>query len=190
MRALVRYLLKNRLALARDDWTMQGFGFLRLRIDDNTRLHIWDTRLREPGVSDIHDHAQWAFTSHVISGSIVNIRYLINDTGQPHSMATLKCGIGGGMCNDSIKPVGLVAGKPELYLPGESYSQDPDEIHRTLPADGTVTLITQQRRDVDTARVFWPLGSSWGAAIPRQASAQEIDEVGGFALSIFGESKP
>ncbi len=184
MRELARYLLKNRMKL-QDDWTMQGFGFLRLRISDTMRMHVWDSRLRQPGVSDIHDHTQWAFMSHVLSGSLVNIRYTIHEDGQQHHMAVLKCGIGGGMQDGTMKPVGLLAGKPELYLPGTTYRQEPDEIHRTLPADGTVTLITQERREVETARVFWPLGGTWGDAIPRQATRDEVDSVGGFALSIF-----
>lgn len=188
MKNLVRYLLENRSLLPDADWTMQGFGFLRLRIDNNTRLHIWDSRLRQPGVSDIHDHTQWAFTSHVISGSVVNIRYTINPHGQPHHMATLNCGVGGGMKHASTELVCLLSGAPELYLPQQTYRQEPDEIHRTLPADGTVTLIKQERREVDTARVFWPAGGTWGDAIPRQATAREVEDVGGFALSIFGDA--
>lgn len=185
MKSLVYYLLKNAMAIPLSDWTMQGFGFLRLRIDENTRLHVWDSRLRQPGVSDIHDHTQWAFDSHVVSGSLVNIRYTLDDGGQPYKMATLNCGIGGGMQDGSMKTVGLRAGLPELYLPGDSYRQEPDEIHRSMPADGTVTLITQERRAVDTARVFWPIGGSWGDAIPRQATAREVEAVVDFARSIF-----
>jgi hypothetical protein len=191
MRQLVRYLLKNRMQF-QDDWTMQGFGFLRLKISDSMRLHVWDSRLREAGVSDIHDHTQWAFTSHIISGSLVNIRYEVCqptcDNAQPYNMATLKCGIGGGMIDGSTKLAHLLAGKPELYLPGSSYRQEPDEVHRTMPADGTVTLIEQERRDVDTARVFWPIGGTWGDAIPRQATKDEVANVGSFALSIFGDA--
>jgi hypothetical protein len=190
MRNLVRYLLKNRLMLPSADWTVQGFGFMRLRIDDSTRLHIWDARLREAGVSDIHDHTQWAFTSHILSGQIINVRYQICqetcDNAQRYNQATLTCGIGGGIHSQPAQVVALLAGKPELYLPGASYRQEPDEIHRTHAADGTVTLLKQERRKVDTARVFWPEGGVWGDAIPRQATKDEIDDVGGFALSVYG----
>ncbi len=188
MRELVHYLLENRLTLPAKDWTVQGFGFMRLRVAPCMRLHIWDARLRETGVSDIHDHTQWAFTSHVISGQIINVRYTIHDAGQPHHMAVLTCGIGGGMRSDKpAELVKLLAGKPELYVPGQSYRQEPDEVHRTHAADGTVTLIRQERRQVDTARVFWPQGGTWGDAIPRQATRDEIGDVGGYALRIFGE---
>lgn len=189
MKELVRYLLENRMSLPAKDWIVQGFGFMRLRVADNVRLHIWDARLREAGVSDIHDHTQWAFTSHIISGQIINVRYEICvptcDNVQPHNMATLTCGIGGGMHPQPAQVVNLFANRPELYLPGQSYRQEPDEIHRTHAADGTVTLIFQERRNVDTARVFWPVGGAWGDAIPRHATKDEIDQVGGFALSVF-----
>lgn len=188
MRELVRYLLENRLSLPSKDWTVQGFGFMRLRVAPNVRLHVWDARLRVAGVSDIHDHMQWAFTSHVISGQVVNVRYQINaDAGQRYHMATLNCGIGGGMRNDvPLQTVRLITTIPEVYVSGGSYRQEPDEIHRTHAADGTVTLIKQERRNVETARVFWPEGGKWGDAIPRQATHDEIDEVGGYALTIFG----
>ena len=189
---LVRYLLERRLNLPREHWTVQGFGFLRLRVSPTMRLHVWDSRLRAPGVSDIHDHAQWAFTSHVISGQIVNVRFELCEptchNAVAYNVATLRCGIGGGMTNpNDVQVVHLLPGKPELYLPGMSYSQEPDEIHRTLPADGTVTLIEQRRRDTDTARVFWPLGGAWGNGIPRQATGDEIDQVGAYALANFYE---
>ncbi len=187
IKSLVHYLLKNYAVIPFQDWTVQGFGFLRLRLDDATRLHVWDSRLRTPGVSDIHDHTQWAFTSQIISGSLINVRYDVvsEDRGQRHHMAVLNCGIGGGMAAGPAKDVNLLARQPELYLPGSSYRQEPDEVHRTMPVDGTVTLITQERRPVDTARVFWPFGGAWGDAVPRQAEPDEIKEVVRFALSIW-----
>jgi hypothetical protein len=188
MRQLARYTLRNRMDLPAADWTVQGFGFLRLRISDTLRLHVWDSRLRQAGVSDIHDHAQWAFTSTVLSGRIVNVRFAeVRKSGFPHMMQTIKCGVGGGvMFGVEPEEVMLAASDPELYIAGTSYHQEPDEIHQSLPTDGTVTIIEQTRREVDTARVFWPKGTKWGDAIPRQASRSEVDEVGGYALMVFG----
>lgn len=190
IRSAVYYLLKNRLALPAENWTTQGFGFLRLRIDDSTRLHIWDTRLRQPGVSDIHDHAQWGFKSVIVSGSLVNTRYYLSEVdGTAHHMMTIHCGIGGGPMGQSDL-VRLVARQPELYLPGDRYRQEPAEIHRTFAADGTVTLICQARSEVESARVFWPKGGAWGTAEPRIAHKSEVDDVGEFALSVFDPSAP
>jgi hypothetical protein len=66
------------------------------------------------------------------------------------------------------------------------YRQEPDEIHRTHAADGTVTLITQERRPCETARVFWPQGGAWVDAIPRPATQHEIETVCARALSLYG----
>lgn len=184
MRSLARYLLQNRMRLPLADWTVQGFGFMRLRVSDSVRLHIWDSSLRVQGVSDIHDHAQWAFTSAILSGRIENIRYTIGG-GVPHHMAVINCGIGGGMMPETVEAVDLTMGAPEIYCPGDFYHQEPDEIHRTVAADGSVTLLHQQRRDTDTARVFWRKGGEWGDAIPRQATAFEVERVGAYALLIL-----
>lgn len=185
MREAAHYLLTNWHALPHSDWTVQGFGFLRLRISPSLRLHVWNSQLRIPGVSDIHDHAQWDFDSTVMSGQIVNLRYDIEAGGIPHQMATILCGEGGGMESPAPEAVGLKPYEPELYTRGQSYSQKAAEIHRTMPADGTVTLIRQQRADVKTARVFWSQGSEWVDAIPRTASQQEIRPVVQHALKVW-----
>ena len=188
MRELVRYLLKNCQAFHEQDWETQGIGFLRLRVGPNTRLHIWDSRLRTPGVSDVHDHTQWAFNSTIISGSLINTRYVCNesDVGK-WTQATLNCGIGGGMIPGSTKRVELTPSVPEIYGEGDAYTQQPDEIHRTTAMDGTVTLLRQERKDTGTARVFYPHGSAWGDATPRVANRNEVEEVCAYALSVFGE---
>lgn len=190
LRELARYLLKNRLQIPLSDWTTQGFGFLRLRINPNLRLHVWHSKLRVAGVSDIHDHTQWAFDSHIIAGMMVNVRFHITEDkcegSFPHMMGTIQTGMGGGMKSEP-KAVRLFAQKPELYLPGDRYHQEPDELHRSMPVDGTVTIIAQQRRDNEEARVCWPVGSSWGDAIPRHAHSDEVDEIGALALAIFDQ---
>lgn len=184
LRAWAKYALLNRAKLL-SDWTTQGFGFLRLRLDDSTRLHVWDSRLRVPGVSDIHDHAQWHFESVILSGMLINVRLTIDEAGAPHHAAVIQCGQGGGM-SAAAPDVGLVAEDPELYVPGDRYQQRSEEIHRTFASDGTVTLIRQVRCKTDSARVFWPRGSVWGDAFPRAATQREVEEVGAFALSVLG----
>lgn len=186
-RALARYLIENRRALPQTNWTAQGFGFLRLRVNATTRLHIWHSRLRVPGVSDIHDHAQWSFTSRILSGQLVNLRFE-ESTGNDarYYRGVIRCGIGGGMSDAAPEPIDLLAtDRPELYEAGQHYHQAASEIHRTYAQDGTVTLITQERHDTDTARVYWPYGTKWVDAIPRQATFEEIDEIGAYALAMF-----
>lgn len=187
LRAAAKGILTDRMRLPAERWTTQGFGFLRYRLNDNTRLHVWDSRLRVPGVSDIHDHAQWAFTSRVISGQIINIRYGEFHDLKPttHQRGEIICGLGGGMSFKDSKEVRLWPAAPEMYLAGAAYRQEPQEIHRTFAADGTVTLIAQERTALDTARVFWPKGTAWVDAEPRLATPDEINFVGAHALSVF-----
>ena len=90
------------------------------------------------------------------------------------------------MLPGEVLDVFLSVGEPELYTAGRTYAQAPDEIHRTFASDGTVTVLNQSRRDVDTARVFWPAGGVWGDAIPRQATAKEVNDVCEYALVNFG----
>lgn len=185
----MRYLLANRDRLPGQDWTVQGFGFLRLRLSPRLRLHIWNSHLRVPGVSDIHDHAQWSFTSRILSGQLVNVRF-----GEAHPLLApryncgiIHAGIGGGKSAMPPTQVDLTPGTPELYEAGDEYQQLASEIHRTYAADGTVTLISQERHDTDTARVFWPIGEEWKDAKPRPATVSEIDFVAAHALSIWKE---
>lgn len=187
-RDLVHYVLKNWAMLPDADFTVQGFGFLRVRIAPDLRIHVWDSSLRIPGVSDVHDHAQWDFESWIMSGQVVNIRYLIahpEAAGLAYKMATIVCGQGGGMQSSAHEDVILAAQPPELYVPGDAYSQQAAEIHRTMPTDGAVTLIRQKRTDVETARVFWPEGSEWVDAIPRVARSIEVERVVTRALAVW-----
>ena len=183
MQDLARYLLTHRRHYP-GMWTVQGFGFMRLRISERLRLHVWDSRLRKPGVSDVHDHAQWSFRSDVVSGQIVNQRYAIGPIGLRFKCANIRCGIGGGMSREPTTEVTLAPQRPESYIEAQHYEQEPDEIHRTFALDGTVTLLQQWRRDTDTARVFWQAGD-WVDAEPRQATEEEIDMIGETALAVM-----
>lgn len=172
----VHYLLAHWRLLPAHHWTVQGFGFARLRISPNLRLHIWHSSLRVPGVSDIHDHAQWAFTSEIICGRVVNERFVADPVGETYSQGVIQCGIGGGLERQGV-PMRLRALQPEQYVEGDTYSQEPDEIHRSTPEDGTVTLLRQYRRATDTAHVFWYPEDRWVDAIPRQATTEELRTV-------------
>ena len=185
-RELVRYLLTQWDRLPSTDWTTQGFGFLRLRAAPNLRVHVWHGALRVAGVSDIHDHAQWDFQSLILSGHIVNVRYCIGAQGLLHNMAQIVCGVGGGMEQTAPEPIRLSPGIPEIYASGDTYMQKAAEIHRSLPADGTVTLIRQVRTDVETARVFWPYGGEWVDAEPREAKTAEVRLAVEYALKVWG----
>jgi hypothetical protein len=98
-----------RLLLGRPaKWTVQGFGMIRTYIpgpvyDKQFRLNVWDSRLRVPNVSVMHDHP-WDMTSWIISGLMINTRYIESGfSGWDYSYMNIKTGEGGGPAGDVKK---------------------------------------------------------------------------------------
>lgn len=164
------------------EWSIQGFGMLRtyLDADQKYRLHIWDPQAAVEEVSSIHDHP-WDFTSEVISGQITNVLFLEDSFGLEHMAVNIRCGVGGGMIGTPEK-IGLHEKSRTTYIAGMGYSQHAEELHMSLPAPGTVTLITRHFRpdNRDIARVIWPKGD-WVSAEPRPATEREIMHFTGVA---------
>ncbi len=181
--ALARAILESAQAFK---WTVQGMGFIRLHLPGNCRLHVWDARLRVPGVSMIHDHLQWALNSTILSGELVNRIYVESQGdwgGDPYDWATIKPGAG---CYFKSEPARTYLSpmiSPERLLAGDRYRQAPDVIHETQAADGTVTIIRKEPTPDDSARVFWPSGTTWGSAEPRPATSDEVRLVVDHALA-------
>lgn len=186
LRATVRAVLERP---ERNSWSIQGFGMLRTYLDPQKRwrLNIWHSRFAVPGVSIIHDHP-WDFTSWVISGRFQNVRYIHNSRfGTPYNWMVIKTGEGGGP-DGGHGEMRLREDWTESYQPGDTYRQSAEEIHASLYEDGTVTLNDRRRRpDGEHARVFWPDGTEWVDAEPRQATPDEVAEITQFALSRFGD---
>jgi len=176
---MVRSILADPL---RRQWTLQGFGMLRtyLDLDHVYRLHIWSKDHAVPNVSELHTHP-WAFQSLIVGGEVCNERYEEGD-GRRYHRQLIKCGVGG--CLVGEPDLVELVGKPsELYVEGDVYSQRPEEIHRSVPADGTVTLLERQfGADVDHAHVYFPEGTSWVSAEPRDATDKEVLDICGLAL--------
>lgn len=183
LRSLAKFALEN---AAKFEWSLQGLGMLRLYLPDDTRLHVWDNRFAYPGASPIHDHQQWALNSTVISGQIINFRYIETAHGKPFTYKMIKAGFG---CVDISEemPIKLERCDGELYRIGGNYSQEPAEIHETIPTNGTVTIMRKTpTKDPEAARVFWPAGAHWGSAEPRKATSFEVDFMTRYALSVWG----
>lgn len=173
-------------------WTLQGMGMLRLRLDDRTRLHIWDSRYKFPGVSMIHDHLQWGLKSTIVSGQMTNLRYHEVEEGESvlasrYMFATIKAGEGCHFKHEP-RPIILKRGYNEEYWPGDSYEQDPSEIHESIPMNGTITIMVKEpTEDGESARVFWPEGEQWGSAEPRAATQSEVIDIVGNAVRLLRE---
>lgn len=171
-------------------WTLQGFGMLRLHMNPNVRLHIWDSRYETPNVSAIHDHLQWGLRSLILSGEIQNTRFhRVSgpdkdnpfDEALEFNHARIKAGMGGGIDRHMGK-IWLCPGVTEIYGPGEKYSQEPNEIHETVAEPGTITLMHKTPTDdTDGATVFWRRGE-WVSAEPRVAETHAMEDICDYAL--------
>jgi len=172
----VRHILEN---ARRFEWSLQGLGMLRLYLTPETRLHVWSRKHRVSGVTEIHDHP-WGFTSHIVSGRIVNYIYR-EFCGTSYVKQKIECG-----------PGGVATGKPETtdlhllsgagYGPGESYKQKAPEIHETIFSDGAVSLIEKVGQG-DYAHVFYLADKPFVSAEPRKATEQEVIEITRNALN-------
>jgi hypothetical protein len=157
-------------------WSVQGFGVLRFYIRNLGRLHVWDSRLRYPKVSLIHNHS-WDLTSTVVSGVLVNRRFELVEqfNGRPYWQQRLLTGYDSKMEQPEPEKVFLLEEPRETYLPGEVYHQRAEEIHASYPDDHTITLMARRENDAPGfADVFWQPDEEWGTAKPRGATLEEL----------------
>lgn len=164
-------------------WSLQGFGMLRLHVSDKIRLNIWDSRYRVPNVSMIHNHP-WHFRSFIVNGVLSNTRYRVTTNAHSTRMylhANIKPGPGGGMITTG-DCLCLTPNPIEIYTTGDWYYQRSNEIHISSPVDGTITLNYRERVGDDVADVYWPYGTDWVSAEPRDATQDEIQQITSYAL--------
>lgn len=183
--ALVRAVLEKWRAY---EWSVQGFGFLRTKIADVGRIHVWDSRLATPLVSTAHTHP-WPLHSTIISGELINQRFFEqseadgDEVGLPYARSTIRTGEGGGLSGEPSR-TRLIPECPEFYYSGSSYAQRPEEIRRAIAQDGTVTLIQRpQGPPLEEAIVYWPAGTEWVSAELQEAQAWEVERSVNFALA-------
>lgn len=166
-------------------WTVQGFGMVRTKIANVGRIHVWDSEMRSQRVSDIHAHP-WDLRSTVISGELINQRFDVyghNCPGVPYVHSRIKTGEGGHLVGET-KDVRLIGNEPEFYTAGGTYWQGANEVHRSIPIDGTVTLLERAMGEpLQETDVYWSRGTSWVSAEPREAKPYETQRAIEYALS-------
>lgn len=164
------------------DWSVQGFGVLRLFIRKIGRLHIWTQDLRAPGVSMTHNHS-WNLASTIVAGELRNTKFAdfgpapsVGDLGRDlmlyNHMRLLTGYESRPLSNPEVVILREYPG--QVYRAGDTYVQAAEEIHRTDALDGTVTLMARNEDTNGEADVYWPLGTEWGSAKPRPATPAEI----------------
>jgi hypothetical protein len=171
------------------EWTIQGFGMLRMHFSDRFRLNIWDSRYRVLNVSMIHTHP-WNFESLVVVGEVQNIRYDVDtiptNGTKPYYRALIKPGVTFDGSMDDTKIVHLEHyDLQERITEGCVYRQEAHETHMSLPVDGTITLNDRTRVGEDVAYVYWPLGEEWVSAKPRIATQEEVRDITRYSLETY-----
>lgn len=192
---LARQVLSN---AQRYEWTLHGLGMLRFYLTPDLRLHVWDSRYRVKNVSGVHTHP-WDLDSTVLCGRVQQHRFkrepdLNADTGDQRSRNfdehTILCADGGHLEGES-NPVTLTpqwdyvrTDGLEVIEAGDSYHQGAEEIHLSLPADGTVTLMRRTLSLIrsDRAFVYVPAGEEWVDAKVIHPSRDVIENIALSAL--------
>lgn len=176
----VRFILTDPLKY---EWSLQGFGLLRLYLENDTRLHVWSRKYRYPNVSMIHDHLQWGLESTIVVGHVTNIKYVEDPEGDEYKYMVIKPGVGT-RAKSRPKKISLKA-RTRSYYKGDTYAQYPEEIHETDASDGTVTIMKKYPTEDDSARVFWPKNGKWDTAEPRPANEHEILDITRSSLKLW-----
>ncbi len=185
----VKQLLVKKILEKADlyEWSLQGFGMLRMYLEPEIRLHIWDSRYQIENVSIIHTHP-WHFTSTVIAGCVRNVEYEDNENlwnfefSNPHELYTQL--ILTGENAHGVQPIEtcrLAVKSERVFYPGQSYRQFMTIPHQTFFEDGTVTVIERSdRTEQNHAYTYWDrsLGKNgWVSAAPRKATKDEIIDI-------------
>jgi len=175
---MIKLLVENILAHPREfNWSVQGLGQMRCYLAPQVRLHVWDRALLVPGVSAIHTHP-WDFKSTIIAGRMVNRRFLVSKTaGTEYNRVRIACGENAHVVGEA-EVVHLIEQNLEQYFENGFYFQKAEEIHVSLPEDGTVTIVERQpKTDTEHADIYWRGHGAWVDAKPRPATGDEVRAV-------------
>lgn len=190
LRAAIHAILS---APANYNWTVQGLGMLRCYPFGGTlwRLNVWNDHCRRvPPASDMHDHP-WHLVSWIMSGELYNQRYVVVERdmpGEEFEYREILCGPDAVQSATEATPLRrMKLGKCplETYGVGKVYSQRAEEIHSTTFQNGTVTLNLRERVNGDNAKIFYPVGTEWVDAAPREATPFEIATCCDVALNMW-----
>jgi hypothetical protein len=162
-------------------WRMQDVGLMALRLDDRReyRLHVWDPTycVEDP---PIHDHP-YDFTSTVIAGELINIRYEEDPAGDEHVRFRYSPGAEGERKSDTVR----LSSTTTTLNAGDQYGQIADELHASWQQPGTVTAIRCSWVEAPVLTVCVRDASSWRSGQGRDATHEEIKNFTAKALEWF-----
>jgi hypothetical protein len=175
-----KLLVKKILERATEyDWSLQGFGMLRLYLEPEVRLHVWDHQFRIADVSDIHTHP-WNFESTIVAGMLFNTQYYECTYGEAFYQGRIVTGEAAEVLEEP-RVVRLSPFGRETYANGARYYQHMRVPHVTIAERGTVTIIARDSRQAASeAFSYWPAfrgRDGWVSAAPRTATADEVRRI-------------
>jgi hypothetical protein len=164
-------------------WKIQDLGVLSLWLDDRRehRLHVWDP----DGATVrplVHDHP-FDFTSTVMVGELVNVRYVEDPGGDEYLRERYAPGAEDERRADAVRLIGVA----ETLRPGARYTQRAHELHSSHQVPGTVTVLRfdQVVDDLPELTVCRRPGTPWVSGQARIAAADEVQRITGAALALF-----
>lgn len=162
------------------DWSLQGFGMLRLYLSRAIRLHVWAPAFAVKDVTTIHTHP-WHFRSTVLLGAMTDRLYEeIAAKPVTHRRVRIVCGPGGGAVNEEPEPMSLRLLQEVTLRGGQSYGLTANAIHESIPEPWTVTVIEREfLEDTEHACVFVKADRGWVSAEPRKATPEEVKGICG-----------
>ena len=209
-RALVKAILRH---AEHYSWEVPANGRLTLVLEPNVAvINVFHSKYRQPGTTAIHSHTV-DFRSDIVGGVMRQYRYLrVTDAGEfgsaplkntdaGHGSAPPKNGsaprryweqeltLDGKLSRGGPMDCYLEETEIETYAAGEFYEITADEIHQSVPEDGTVTLITRQHKtEPSSVSTFWPWAPLAAGArpsdkiIPKEAEDEVVRDVMSVAL--------
>jgi hypothetical protein len=137
------------------EWMLHGSGLLRCSLvgEHSIRLHVWSPQHRTPGVAELHTHPR-DFFSIVLAGEMTNQRFQKNGAESFMEQAFQWAEEWGeGAPEGEPHPCFLEQTTEERLTRGDRYVQTADEIHRSDPAEGSVTIVERAfRNDTEYVR--------------------------------------
>ncbi len=141
-------------------YQVHGNGILRIRLQDDLYLHIYDPRIpRQKVRTDIHDH-RFGFISKVLQGELTQIKYrttLGPQGGVKYRLAEVNGQVENGL-RLTLTLEELIVIQNKTYKAGEEYSLHPQEIHQVFSPGFTITLLKKTEYSGIEPRIFIPEG--------------------------------
>jgi hypothetical protein len=173
--------LKQKRSLAKkiifDDksvWRSHGLGMIQYPIDENYRIHIWDTRLSQFSIEETCHRHTFDMTSDVLWGEVNHIEVIPRNATSFSGVQKFKKVIFEGAENTTVKEQD---GLYELscfdmrIVEGKSYSMPQEAYHQFSIPTLTITII-ERRNFRGNSEAFFPVGIN-----PRAGRAED-----GFAV--------